>query len=325
MGGLFRPSILVTPGGRKYHDGSLFAAQLRMFQGPIVALITPMDRKGRVELERLPRLLDHVLDGGATGVVAAGTTGESATLEADEFEAVLEAIVGHIGGRVPVLAGTGSASTAQAVAQTRTARRLGADGALVVTPYYNRPTQAGLKAHYEAIATAADIPVMLYNVPSRTAVDLLPETVEQLAGHPGIVAIKEAVPRLERVRELLDRCGDRIDVLSGDDETFAEAVLAGASGVISVAANLVPDGVATTFRSAEDGDAAAAQAARQRLQPLLTELSAETNPIPVKWGAYELGLAGPGIRLPLLPLTEQRRPALRAALESLGLVSDTEA
>ncbi len=191
-----------------------FAARLRMFRGPIVALITPMDREGRVEFERLPALLDYLLEGGATGVVAAGTTGESATLEAGEFEALLEAVVGHVAGRVPVLAGTGSASTARAVAQTRTAARLGADGALVVTPYYNRPTQAGLKAHYEAVASAADLPVVLYNVPSRTAVDLLPATVAALAAHPGIVAIKEAVPGLERARELLDRCGDRLEALN---------------------------------------------------------------------------------------------------------------
>lgn len=300
------------------------ALRQRMFQGNIVALITPMDADGRLAPDRLPGLLDYLLEGGVNGIVAAGTTGESATLEPAEFETLLEAVISHVDGRVPVLAGTGSASTTHAVAQTRRAADLGADAALVVTPYYNRPTQPGLRAHYEAVAEASELPIVLYNVPSRTAVDLQPATVAALAAHPGIVAVKEAVPGPERVRALVEACGDEFTVLSGDDDSCAEAMLAGARGVISVVSNLAPALLGSVCRHALAGDGEGARAAHDRLRPLLEQMSVETNPIPVKWGAYELGLVGPGIRLPLVPLTEQHRPALRACLERLGLTPGTE-
>ena len=295
-----------------------------MFEGCIVALVTPMDGDGRIEFDRLPALLDHLLRGGVRGVVVAGTTGESATLTSGEFEALLEAVTGHVSGRMPVLAGTGSPSTAVAMERTRTAERLGADGALVVTPYYNRPTQAGLRVHYEAIAASSDLPVVLYNVPARTAVDLLPETVAELATHPQIVAVKEAVPEPHRIERLLQRCEGRITVLSGDDATCAEAMLAGAQGVISVVANVAPEPTSDLCDQALAGDRAGVGESRERLAPLLACLGAETNPIPVKWALHEMGLAGPGIRLPLLPLSEQHRPALRASLQSLGLVPGPE-
>ncbi len=295
-----------------------------MFQGSIVALITPMDADGRLDLGRLPGLVDHLLVNGSSGIVAAGTTGESATLEGDEFEQLLEAVIDAVAGRVPVLAGTGSASTARAMGLTQTAGRLGADGALVVTPYYNRPTQAGLQAHYEAIAAASDLPIVLYNVPSRTSVDLLPETVERLSGIETIVAVKEAVAGTTRAREILDRCGDRIALLSGDDGTCGEVMLEGAAGVISVAANVAPGPMAALCALARAGDREGAMAASAALVPLLAQLSVETNPIPVKWAAFEQGHVGPGIRLPLLPLSERHRPALRACLEAHGLMPGTE-
>lgn len=291
-----------------------------MFEGCIAALVTPMDGDGRIEFDRLPPLLDHLLRGGVQGVVVAGTTGESATLAAGEFEALLEAVTGHLCGRIPVLAGTGSPSTAVAIERTRTAERLGADGALVVTPYYNRPTQRGLRVHYEAIAASSDLPVVLYNVPARTAVDLLPETVAELANHPQIVAVKEAVPARSRIEELLQRCEGRIAVLSGDDATCGDAMLAGARGVISVVANVAPEPTAELCDRALAGDGPGTTEAAARLAPLLGCLGVETNPIPVKWALHEMGLAGPGIRLPLLPLSEQHRPALRACLQTLGLV-----
>lgn len=295
-----------------------------MFQGSIVALITPMDSGGDLDLPRLPGLLDWLIDQGSSGIVAAGTTGESATLEGDEFERLLEAVIGVVDGRVPVLAGTGSASTARCVAQTRQAERLGADGALVVTPYYNRPTQAGLRAHYEAVARATDLPLVLYNVPGRTAVDLLPDTVAELSKLEQVVAFKEAVPGLGRAREVLERCGDRLALLSGDDGSCGEVMLAGARGVISVAANVAPGPMAALCAAAFNGDRDGVRARDATLRPLFEQLSVETNPIPVKWGAYEQGHVGPGIRLPLLPLSERHRPALRACLESLGQWPGTE-
>lgn len=295
-----------------------------MFQGSIVALITPMDSEGRLDLDRLPGFLDHLIDAGASAVVAAGTTGESATLEPAEFEALLEAVIAVAAGRVPVLAGTGSASTTRAVAQTRLAARLGADAALVVTPYYNRPTQDGLVAHYETIARSADLPLVPYNVPTRTAVDLQPDTAGRLATLDAVVALKEAVPGAERVRALRERCEDRIAILSGDDGTCAEAIAAGARGVISVAANVAPAAMATLCERALAGDEDGARAVTKELEGLLRQLSVETNPIPVKWAALALGLVGPGIRLPLLPLSERHRPALRACLETLGLMPGPE-
>jgi 4-hydroxy-tetrahydrodipicolinate synthase len=295
-----------------------------MLQGSIVALITPMDSTGRIEYERLPALLDFHLARGTGGIVVAGTTGESATLEADEFDTLLEHVVRHVSGRVPVLAGTGSTATAATIARTRRAGALGADAALVVTPAYYRPTQRGLLAHYRAVADDSPLPVILYNVPGRTAVDLLPETSASLSEHPRIVGLKEAVPGAERIHALRRLCGADFLLFSGDDDTCGEAMLAGADGVISVAANLAPGLMARLAERARLGDEAGVQALQARLTPLFRQMSVETNPIPVKWGAYEMGLAGPGIRLPLLPLAEQLRPALRAVLEALEPVSGTE-
>jgi 4-hydroxy-tetrahydrodipicolinate synthase len=210
------------------------------------------------------------------------------------------------------------------IEQTRMAQECGADAALVVTPYYYRPLPSGLKAHYEAVVDACDLPVVLYNVPSRTAVDLPVETVAELSRLEQVVAIKEATPGPERIRLLLEACGDRLAVLSGDDDSCAESMLAGASGVISVAANIAPALLATLCKLARAGNREEAMALRERLVPLFRQLGIETNPIPVKWAAYELDLAGPGIRLPLLPLEERYRAGLRTSLEQLGLLDLTE-
>lgn len=290
-----------------------------MFNGSIVALVTPFTDQDRVDRAALDALVDYHLEEGSDGLVVAGTTGESAALGKDEFEDLLTAVLRRAEGRIPVLAGTGSASTSAAIAQTRLAGALGADGVLVVTPYYVRPTQAGLTAHFNAVADASPVPVVLYNVPSRTAVDMLPETVEALAGHPRIAGIKEAAGGQGRIEELRARCGADFTVLSGDDRSCLGAMESGADGVVSVAANVAPGLMHQLCVEAAEQDWAAALALDARLQPLFDVLSLETNPIPVKWALFEMNRAGPGIRLPLTPLDPEYRPALRQCLEALGL------
>ena len=289
-----------------------------MFQGSIVALVTPMDERGRIDLEAVDRLVDFHLERGSDGLVVAGTTGESATLGPDETHRLLERVLSRANGRIAVLAGTGGPATTRVVQQTRQAAALGVDGALVVTPYYNRPTQAGLEAHYRTIAESTDLPIVLYNVPGRTGVDLQPETVERLAQVPGIVALKEAVGDMVRVDELVARCGDRINILSGDDPTCLEAIGHGARGVVSVAANVVPGRMAAMCRAAIAGDPGAADIDAD-LRALYAALAFETNPIPVKWSIYLMGLAQASIRLPLQPLAERHRNAMASCLADLDI------
>jgi 4-hydroxy-tetrahydrodipicolinate synthase len=291
-----------------------------MFTGSIVALVTPFTDGGAVDYAALDALIDFHLEQGSDGLVVAGTTGESATLTRQESRELLEAVVRRVGGKVPVLAGTGSAATAVAVEQTRQAGQLGAAGALVVTPYYNRPTQAGLEAHFRAVADAANIPVVLYNVPSRTAVDLLPSTVGRLAAHPRIVGIKEAKREPGRVDELVTLCGDGFTVLSGDDPACLSAMQSGARGVVSVAANVVPALMHELCELAAAADWLAAQQLDRRLQPLFEALAVETNPIPVKWALFEMGRVGNRIRLPLTPLDAALRGPLRQCLQTFELV-----
>lgn len=293
-----------------------------MFHGSIVALVTPMDERGRLDPAGLRRLVDFQLSNGTDALLIAGTTGEGATLSQEEFRVLLGTAVQHVAGRAPVIAGTGTADTAKSIKLTCMARDLGADAALVVTPYYNRPTQAGLEAHFKAVADAADIPLVLYNVPSRTAVDLLPETVARLAGRSDIVAIKEAVPDVRRVRELVERCGDDLTVLSGDDGSCMEAMLHGARGVVSVAANVLPERMHRLSVAATAGDRDAAGAINDGMLELFRVLAVESNPSPVKWSVAEMGLIGTGIRLPLLPLGEAHRARVRDCLEALGLLAD---
>jgi 4-hydroxy-tetrahydrodipicolinate synthase len=295
-----------------------------MFHGSIVALVTPMDERGRIDFAAVQRLVSFHLEAGTNALVVAGTTGESAMLSIDEFASLVEAVVGAASGRIPVLAGTGTASTAATVERTRLAAELGVDGVLVVTPYYVRPMQSGLAAHYEAVADASRVPVVLYNVPSRTAADLQPETVEALARREEIVAIKEAVPDMGRIRALVERCGSHASVLSGDDPTCLAAMREGARGVVSVAANAAPAVFAELCAAAGQGDWTAAETVFSRLGELIEALAVETNPIPVKWALYRLGLIGPGIRLPLLPLAEGRRGSVEAAMASLPPVPDID-
>jgi len=291
-----------------------------MFSGSIVALVTPFSGEGGIDYPAVDGLVDFHLEQGSDGLVVAGTTGESAALTRPEWRELLAAVVRRVDGAIPVLAGTGSAATATAVDLTRQAGELGADGALVVTPYYVRPGQAGLEEHFSTIANASSIPVVLYNVPSRTAVDLLPETTARLAVHPRIVGIKEAKREPGRIEELVERCGPGFAVLSGDDPSCLEAMQAGAGGVVSVAANVAPAMMheLCVLARSEDGDAALALDGR--LQMLFDALALESNPIPVKWALFEMGRIGPQIRLPLTPLDERHRGPLRQCLDAFGLV-----
>lgn len=289
-----------------------------MFQGSMVAMVTPMQPDGAVDHEALARLVEFHVENGTDAIVAVGTTGESATLDEKEHLDVIRRIVKLARGRLPVIAGTGANSTREAIALTRGAMAAGADACLLVTPYYNKPTQEGLYQHFKAIAEAVAIPQILYNVPGRTACDMLPETVERLASISNIVGIKEATGKVERAREILERCGERLDVYSGDDATAMELILAGGKGDISVTANVVPRAMHAMCDAALRGDRQAAAQINDRLALLHKNLFLESNPIPVKWALVEMGLIPPGIRLPMTPLAEQFHAPVREALREAG-------
>jgi 4-hydroxy-tetrahydrodipicolinate synthase len=262
---------------------------------------------------------------GTAGIVSVGTTGESSTIGVDEHLEVVRRTVLGVAGRIPVIAGTGANATREAIELTEAAKRLGADACLLVTPYYNKPTQEGLYRHYRAIAEAVDIPQILYNVPSRTACDLLPETVYRLAAVPGIVGLKEATGDLGRARELIAHLPSAFSLFSGDDATAAEFMLAGGHGTISVTANVVPGRFAAMCRAALAGDAALARSLDAEIAELHRLLFLESNPIPAKWALAEMGMMEHGIRLPLTPLSATHQPRLRRALADLGLLAPCEA
>lgn len=287
-----------------------------MFGGSIAALVTPMTSAGDIDKNRWLELLDWHLDCGTDGVVVAGTTGESATLTADEFSWLLSSALDRSGGRIKVLAGTGYPSTAQTIERTCIAAELSADAALVVTPAYNRPSQRGLEAHFRAVADASSIPVVLYNVPSRTAVDLMPETSLRLFEHDNIVAIKEAVGAADRVAELI---AGEMPVLSGDDPTCCERMLEGAAGVISVAANVIPGDFTRLCKLALAGQEDRARAENARFSGLYDFLAVEPNPVPVKWLLAQMGRIGAGLRLPLVGLDERFHARGRALMHELSL------
>lgn len=291
-----------------------------MFRGSIVALVTPMHADGAVDWEALRRLVDWHVEQGTHGIVATGTTGESATLGFEEHDLVIKEIVSAARGRLPVIAGTGANNTDEAIRLTRDAKEDGADACLLVTPYYNKPTQEGLYQHFLAIARAVDIPQVLYNVPGRTACDMLPETVERLSKVPNIVGIKEATGNVERVRELQERCGLDFDIISGDDGTALELMLAGGHGDISVTANVAPTRMAEMCNAALEGDTERARALNDELDPLHRDLFIESSPIPVKWALYEMGMMDRGIRLPLTPLSAPAQERLRETLRAQGLL-----
>jgi len=285
-----------------------------MFSGSLVAIVTPMRGDGAIDFEAWDRLLDLHLASGTSGIVVGGSTGESVALSDSELLQLLARARTRLHGRLPLIAGVGGSSTATVVARVRALAASGVDALLAVTPAYNRPTQEGLYQHFAAIAAATVAPLLLYNVPSRTAVDLLPATVARLAELPTVAGIKEAVSDIARIRELLRSLPERCSVLSGDDPSAREAVLAGAHGVISVTANVVPAAMAALMGAAARGERAAAERLDASLAALHRDLGVESNPIPVKWALADMGLIGPGIRLPLTWLSESMRPRVRAAL-----------
>jgi len=289
-----------------------------MFSGSLVAIVTPMRPDGAVDLEAWARLLEFHLANGTNGIVIGGTTGESATLREAELRELTQRACAQLRGRVAVIAGAGTSSTADTVERVGWLSALPIDGLLLVTPAYNRPTQEGLYLHFAAAAAAARKPVLLYNVPARTAVDMKASTVARLSKVAGIVGVKEALPEAPRVRELLDSCGKDFVVLSGDDVTARASIGAGARGVISVTANVAPRAMSEMVSAALAGDGAAAQRLDTRLSGLHRELFVEANPIPVKWALAQMGLIASGIRLPLTPLSAQYQAGVRAAARAAG-------
>ncbi|BBM00521.1 4-hydroxy-tetrahydrodipicolinate synthase [Microbulbifer sp. GL-2] len=291
-----------------------------MFTGSMVALATPMYADGSLDWDSLRNLVEWHIEQGTRALVAVGTTGESATLDVNEHIEVIRRVVDQVAGRIPVIAGTGANSTSEAIELTENAARCGADACLLVTPYYNKPTQEGLFQHYRAIAKAVAIPQILYNVPGRTAVDMLPETVQRLAAIGNIVGIKEATGDLERAKVLLDTLPEGFAVYSGDDCTAMELILLGGQGDISVTANVAPAAVAQMCEAALTGDAVTARAIDQRIQILHKALFLESNPIPVKWALREMGRIDGGIRLPLTSLSPEHHATVREALRSAGVL-----
>jgi 4-hydroxy-tetrahydrodipicolinate synthase len=288
-------------------------------RGCLVAIVTPMSVDGSLDLASWDRLLDFHLAEGTQGIVIAGTTGESPSLTLEEIDALTRRAVARCAGKIPLIVGTGTNSTASTVARTRALSQLGVDGVMVVTPYYNKPPQEGLFRHFTAAADASAVPLVMYNVPSRTAVDLQPATVARLARHPRIQALKDASANLARVRDLLAQCPGGFSVLSGDDATAVDWMGAGAHGVISVTGNVVPRRMREATSAALAGDLAAARAIDADLQPLHRDLFVEANPIPVKWAAAQLGLVGNTIRLPLVELSPAQHETVLRAMRSAGV------
>lgn len=290
-----------------------------MFQGSMVALITPMTMSGDVDNKALEALVAFHIASGTDVIVAMGTTGESATFSHKEHRAVVKQIISWVGGKVPVIAGTGSNSTTEALEATKNAKEDGADGALLVSPYYNKPPQEGLYQHHKFIAEQVAIPQLLYNVPGRTASDMLPETIERLSSIENIVAIKEATGDLSRAKEIMDQCGDKIDVISGDDAIAMDMILAGAKGNISVTANVAPAQMHKMCKAALAGDRATAESFNTPLLELHSKLFVEANPIPVKWVMHKMGYGDNTVRLPLVTLADEFHSALQAAATTAGI------
>ena len=290
-----------------------------MFKGSIPALVTPMGADGAIDLESWDRLLDFHLREGSDGVVVGGTTGESPTLGEAELVELVRRAGARVAGRIPVIAGSGTNDTMRSVALSRAAAAAGADALLVVTPYYNKPTQEGLFRHFSAIADAVSIPVILYNVPGRTACDLLPETIARLSLHPRIVGVKEATGEVARGVEVLRVAKPGFLLISGDDPSVVRLMKEGACGVISVTANVAPRAMHEMCAAALQGRHDDAAALDVRLAPRHGALFVEANPIPVKWAVHRLGLVGPALRLPLTPLSAAHRANVEAAMVAAGL------
>ena len=290
-----------------------------MFHGSLVALATPFDGNNRVDYSSLKRLLDFHVEQGSNGVVIAGTTGESPTLRRSEHIELIGRTVEIAAGRIPVIAGTGSNSTAQSIELSQAVSDPGLAAYMAVVPYYNKPTQEGLVQHYTAIADAIDKPLLMYNVPGRTVADMLPETVARLATHDNIFGLKEATGDIERLKQIQALVADDFMLYSGDDFTLLPFIEAGGHGVVTVSGNVAPQQVATLCELARSGKSAEARALDEQLQPLNKALFAESNPIPVKWALAQMGLIEPHIRLPLTPYSAEYHEAMRAAMRTAGV------
>lgn len=289
-----------------------------MFKGSMVAIATPMHEDGSVDFESLDKLVEFHLDNNTDVIIPAGTTGESATLDHDEHCAVIKRVVDQVKGRVPVIGGTGANSTWEAISLTRCAAEAGVDACLLVTPYYNKPTQEGLYQHYKKVAEEVDIPQILYNVPGRTACDMLPETVARLSKITNIIGVKEASGELDRGIKIRELCGPDFMIVSGEDCQAMESILAGGQGVISVTANVAPRLMHDMCQAALAGDREKAQELNAKIEDLHRDLFIESNPIPAKWSLHEMGLIPSGLRLPLTPLDNQYHDVLRSALKKAG-------
>ena len=291
-----------------------------MFRGSMVALVTPMFTDESVDYDSLAALVEFHVENGTSAIISMGTTGESATLEMKEHCEVIRRTVEMVKGRIPVIAGTGANSTSEAIQLTQCARDAGADACLLVTPYYNKPTQEGLYLHHKKIAENVDIPQILYNVPGRTACDMLPDTVARLAEVSNIIGIKEATGDLNRLKEIQSKVVDDFEIYSGDDETGTEFMLQGGHGVISVTTNVAPKAMSEMCAAALAGDRDTAETINKPLQGLHNNLFLEANPIPVKWALAEMGLIPMGIRLPLTPLSDQYHAPLREAMQQAKII-----
>ncbi len=292
-----------------------------MFKGSLVALVTPMREDGSVDEKSLERFVDWQIEQGTNGLIPVGTTGESPTLSHDEHRRVVEITVAVARGRVPVIAGAGSNSTSEAIALTRHAKQIGADAALIVTPYYNKPTQEGLYLHYMAIAEAVDLPIVVYNIPGRSVVDMTVETMARLAKHPNIVGVKDATANLARPLHTRRSCGSGFIQLSGEDHTAISFLAAGGDGCISVSANVAPGLCAEMHAAWQAGNVDEAIAIQDRLVPLHDAMFCETSPGPVKYAASLLGFTSSQCRLPLAPIAQSSRERVRAAMLEVGLLN----
>jgi 4-hydroxy-tetrahydrodipicolinate synthase len=290
-----------------------------MFEGTFTALVTPF-RGGKVDVPALEALVERQIEAGVTGLVPCGSTGESATLSYDEHHRVIDVVIASAAGRVQVLAGTGSNSTREAIDFTQHAKDAGADGALLLSPYYNKPTQEGIVAHYEAIADATRFPLMVYNIPGRTASNIAPDTLARLSHHPHIVGVKESCGDIDQIAHVVARCEEGFTILSGDDALVLPLMAVGGHGAISTTSNVIPGPVCELVNAMRAGDLARGRELHFQLLPLFDILFCETNPIPVKAALALMGLVGDEIRLPLTPITAQNRERVQSALKEMGIL-----
>ena len=293
-----------------------------MFEGSFVALVTPFKDDESLDEGKLKELIEFQINGGTNGIVPCGTTGESPALSPEEHSWVVDTTIETVNGRVPVIAGTGSNSTTHTLHMTKHAKAVGADGALIVTPYYNKPTQEGLYAHYMKIADSVDIPIIIYNVPGRCGTDILSETIARLSEHPNIVGLKEATGLLRRASEVVQMCGDDFTVLSGDDVNTLPILSVGGRGVISVVANVAPTDIAEMCNAFKAGNIELARKLHYKALPLSIDLFIETNPIPAKTALMLMGKLNGKLRLPLVPMTRANLATLRRTLEAAGLLQN---